>query len=74
MKGKLRGGKWADESDGIIENKGSNIIPRSLYLQQLEERLGPQTVEKVTIPQQRQSQIWGLLKAWRGEKRLSDNL
>ena len=72
MSGTLRNGKWVNEPDGIIQNKGEYVHPRSLYLQQLEERLGSQAVNDITIPQQRQKPIWNLLKAWKGEYRLID--
>ena len=72
MRGTLRNGKWVNEPDGIIEQKGQYVHPRSLYLQQLGERLGPQAVKNITIPQQRQKPIWDLLKAWKGQHRLID--
>jgi hypothetical protein len=74
LSGTIRNGKWVDEPDGIIESQGEYMLPRSLYLQQLEERLGPQAVKNITIPMQRQQPIWGLLKAWKGEHRLIDGL
>ena len=72
LKGDLMDGKWADEPEGIIERKGSDVVPRSLYLKQLEERLGVSAVQNITVPAQRQKQIWGLLKLWRGESRFMD--
>lgn len=42
-------------------------LPRSLYLQQLEDRLGPEAVEAITIPEQRYGRIWDQLSEWGGE-------
>ena len=72
LKGGLMDGKWVDEPNGIIEKKGANVVPRSLYLQQLEERLGSQAVQNITVPAQRQKQIWDLLKTWKGESKFAD--
>ena len=55
------------EADGIIENSDAHIQPRSLYLQQLEERLGPEAVAAITLPQQRNGNIWDELSDWAGE-------
>jgi len=55
------------EADGMIENSGAYIQPRSLYLQQLEERLGAAAVEAITIPEQREGKIWDELSDWAGE-------
>ena len=55
------------EADGIIQNSGSHILPRSLYLQQLEERLGASAVEVITLPPQRNGTLWGALSDWAGE-------
>ena len=55
------------EVDGMIENNDAHILPRSLYLQQLEERAGTSAVEAITIPQQRSGTIWGELSEWAGE-------
>ena len=54
------------EADGIIENTGDPILPRSLYLQQLEERAGLAAVEAITIPAQRRGTIWTQLSDWAG--------
>lgn len=55
------------EADGMMENLGRHVAVRSLYLQQLEDRLGPQAVTNITIPQQRSGDIWSELSAWAGE-------
>lgn len=56
-----------DEADGIIESAGTRVAIRSLYLQQLEDRLGAQAVVNITLPAQRSGEIWGALSAWAGE-------
>ncbi len=55
------------EADGMIESRGAHILPRSLYLQQLEERAGPAAVEAITLVSQRSGTIWDELSAWAGE-------
>ncbi|WP_337661303.1 hypothetical protein [Erythrobacter sp. Alg231-14] len=60
-----------DEADGIIESAGTRVAVRSLYLQQLEDRLGNQAVTNITIPQQRSGVIWNALSAWAGEGKFS---
>jgi len=51
---------------GIFESSDGPVLPRSLYLQQLEDRLGPEAVEAITLPQQREGRIWDLLSDWAG--------
>jgi hypothetical protein len=58
------------EGAGYWESWGQRVEPRSLYLKQLEDRLGPAAVEQVTIPAQRAGTIWSRLAAWAGEGRL----
>jgi hypothetical protein len=48
--------------DGYWESWGNHVSPRSLYLKQLEERLGTQAVNNVTTSEQRSGPIWDLLK------------
>ncbi|MEP4053056.1 MAG: hypothetical protein ABJN22_12510 [Litorimonas sp.] len=55
------------EADGMIENSDAHILPRSLYLQQLEERAGTSAVEAITLPSQRSGPIWDQLSEWAGE-------
>lgn len=52
---------------GYWESWGTHVLPRSLYLQQLQERLGPQAVVHVTIPDQLQNTLREKLK-----KRIGD--
>ena len=51
---------------GIFESSEGPVVPRSLYLQQLEDRLGPDAVEAITLPAQREGRIWDLLSDWAG--------
>ena len=46
--------------------------PRSLYLQQLEDRLGENAVDHVVIPEQQSGEIYDLLAAWGGQGNFSD--
>ena len=64
-------GNWVPaEPFGWWESPGTPVEPRSLYLQQLQDRLGPAAVAHVTTPEQREGRIWGQLAAWAGEGRL----
>jgi hypothetical protein len=47
---------------------------RSLYLKQLEDRLGAGAVEAVTIEAQRTGRIWTVLGQWAGQGRLANFL
>ena len=55
------------EADGIIEDSGAHVLPRSLYLQQLEDRAGVSAMEAITLPIQRNGNIWDELSEWAGE-------
>jgi hypothetical protein len=58
-------GSWAPEEPlGYWESFGAHVCPRSLYLQQLEDRLGPEAVANVTTPAQRIGPIWDQLAMW----------
>ena len=59
------------EADGIIESRSAHILPRSLYLQQLEDRLGASAVDAITLPAQRTGNIWQALSDWAGEGKFS---
>ena len=59
------------EGAGYWERWGERVEPRSLYLRQLEERLGAGAVAQVTIAAQRTGTIWTQLAAWAGEGRLA---
>ncbi len=61
-------GQWASqEPPGIQESLGEPVYPRSLYLQQLADRLGDSAVEQVTTSAQRSGTIWEDLADWAGE-------
>jgi Stigma-specific protein, Stig1 len=68
-------GSWAPEEPfGLWESEGSAVEPRSIYLQQLGDRLGASAVDAVTVPAQRDGRIWDALHNWAGEGRLADYL
>lgn len=52
---------------GYWESWGNRVLPRSLYLQQLEDRLGSSAVDNVVIPEQRSGQIGDVLVRWGGQ-------
>jgi hypothetical protein len=58
------------EGAGHWERWGQRVDPRSLYLKQLEDRLGQEAVTRVTTAAQRAGPIWSQLAAWAGEGRL----
>ncbi|RMG70960.1 MAG: DNRLRE domain-containing protein [Bacteroidetes bacterium] len=62
----------SQEGNGYWEQWGNHVLPRSLYLQQLADRLGPEAVEQITIPAQLAGNIYELLEAWAGEGSLTD--
>ncbi|MEM8567766.1 MAG: DNRLRE domain-containing protein [Bacteroidota bacterium] len=71
------GVNWSIGNTGINRNGtdfwehwNDPVMPRSLYLQQLEDRLGTTSLENVTIEQQRTGSIYPLLAAWAGEGQL----
>jgi hypothetical protein len=45
---------------------GSHVAVRSLYLKQLEDRLGTSAIQNITIPAQRTGNIYAKLAAWAG--------
>ncbi len=57
---------------GYWESWGTHVQPRSLYLQQLEDRLGENAVDHVVIPEQQSGEIYDLLAAWGGQGNFSD--
>ena len=64
---------WGIGCTGLVQNGAgfweswkTQVLPRSLYFQQLKDRLGNSAVEKVTITEQRLGNIWGLLSKWGG--------
>jgi hypothetical protein len=71
--GEQQEGGWAPgEPFGWWESLGKPVEPRSLYLQQLQDRLGAQAVRNVTTAAQRSGRIWGQLRAWAGQGALKD--
>ena len=58
--------------EGYWESWGSHVQPRSLYLQQLQDRLGEDAVNNVTIPEQRAGEIYDLLATWGGQGNFAD--
>ena len=58
--------------EGYWESWGANVQPRSLYLQQLEDRLGMSAVENISIPEQQTENIYDLLSTWGGQGNFSD--
>ena len=63
-------GQWVpDEPPGIQESLGEPVLPRSLYLQQLADRLGDDAVLNITTEAQRAGTLWDDLADWAGESR-----
>lgn len=58
--------------EGYWESWGTQLQPRSLYLQQLEDRLGESAVNNVTTPEQQSGEIEDYLAAWAGQGDFSD--
>lgn len=58
--------------EGYWESWGTHVQPRSLYLQQLEDRLGLSAVDNITIPEQQSTDLYDLLSAWGGHGNFSD--
>lgn len=55
---------------GYWESWGINVVPRSLYIAQLNDRLGDAAVNNITTIAQRNGSIYELLKKWAGEGKL----
>jgi hypothetical protein len=55
---------------GYWESWGANVLPRSLYIAQLNDRLGSAAVSNVTTAGQRNGNIYEILKNWAGEGKL----
>ncbi|MFX0098708.1 MAG: hypothetical protein ACFFCS_03945, partial [Candidatus Hodarchaeota archaeon] len=53
--------------DGYWELWGNDVVPRSLYLQQLQDRLGKDAVLNVTVSQQLDGTLWNEISRWAGE-------
>ena len=58
--------------DGYWESWGSNVLPRSLYFQQLKDRLGSSALDNVQIPEQNSGAIYDLLATWGGQGNFSE--
>lgn len=65
--GKIAKGRFPDRTLGHIESHGVRVTPRSLYLQQLQDRLGRQAVENVTTEPQRTGAVYAQLRAQLGQ-------
>lgn len=63
-------GQKQDGTTGYWESWGTHVLPRSLYLQQLKDRLGDKAVNNTIIKEQQNGNIWELLAAWKGEGKL----
>jgi hypothetical protein len=61
--GKTSKGRFEDRQPGCYESHGRHVEPRSLYLQQLEDRMGKDAVENITTDAQRCGPIYNNLKA-----------
>ncbi len=57
--------------NGLYESFGTPVMPRSLYLQQLEDRLGPAAVDNIATQEQQNGTIYDDLVAWQGEGSLN---
>jgi len=66
----IEGSRVPDAPNGIIESGSIPVTPRSLYLQQLEDRLGESAVDNVVVPAQKSGTIYMELSNWRGEGKL----
>ena len=60
--GKVSKGSLAGRKPGYYESHGMHVAPRSLYLKQLEDRLGDSAVNNITIEEQRNGSIYDWLK------------
>ncbi len=59
--------------NGYWESWGQTVLPRSLYIQQLQDRLGVEAVKNVITADQQNGNIWKILSAWKGEGPLTDH-
>ena len=60
-------GNWAPQEPACWwENHNTPVEPRSLYLKQLEARLGTAAVQNITTSEQRQGRLWNHLRQWAG--------
>jgi hypothetical protein len=61
-KGKIGKGAFPDRKPGHYESHGKHVEPRSLYLKQLEDRLGASALNQITTEEQRNGSIHDWLK------------
>jgi len=54
------------EGNGFWDSYGTPVTPRSLYLQQLKDRLGQQGIDNVATGDQQNNRIWDYLADWAG--------
>lgn len=64
--GSITGKGPYDNREGYVESWGNPVSPRSLFLSQLEKRLGESAVERITTPAQHAGSVWDALKNWAG--------
>jgi len=57
---------------GYYDQHGTHVGMRSLYLAQLDDRLGAGGVENITIPEQRAGNIYDMLLDWKGNGKLTE--
>lgn len=63
----LEGGFVDNMPSGIIESEGTEVLPRSLYLQQLEDRLGVAAIDNIAVPAQKTGPLYDALQSWAGD-------
>jgi hypothetical protein len=59
---------------GYWEKWGTHVLPRSLYYQQLQDRLGEDAVLNTTISAQHSGRIYEVIKNWKGFGELTEYL
>ena len=59
---------------GFWEKWSMHVLPRSLYYQQLQDRLGEDAVMNTTIPAQHSGRIYDVIKNWKGYGPLTEFL
>ena len=64
--GAVKGQFAPGEVAGIQQRAGSTTFPRSLYLQQLKDRLGEGAVENIATAAQRRGRVWRYLESGSG--------
>ncbi len=58
--------------DGYWESWNNHVQPRSLYIQQLADRLGTSAIDNVILTAQHSGNIYELLSNWKGEGNISN--